>query len=296
MSRLSELKLDNSGYNRGATGYAWNPAVGGQQGYSSKVRDYITNQAHKSSQLQAVVLTTPGVFAEIDDGAMHVATIKAMVELHTLTITGFDQQITVETDQHAVGSAGQMQEEFTNTVRAQPSINMTMVDKYGRPLQKELDFWIRFLMMDPDTNFPLAPLVGNRNLADMGPDMYSMSCLFFEPNVTWSGINRAWLVVNMWPKGTGESTSQKDLTQGSTILNLSIDWAGLAQVGYGVDQLAYKIMRAIDLTNADPYYRKAAIDGVSADVKAAGDNDWVHSVENTGREAVDNVFVGGGRK
>lgn len=290
MGRLADAKLSTA-YMAGTSVEAWDPKYGGQQGWASNVAEFVSNQAHKTSPLICIMLEAPGAYRYIPGGQKHIETLKAIMELHSLSITGFNESLTVDTDQHAVGGAGQMQQEVVNVTREQPTPEHAFVDKYGRPIQKHLNFWIRYLLMDPDSKFPLLPIVGEKAIRDMGPDMYSMSCIYFEPDVTMTGINRAWLVVNMFPTTDGDGTSQRDLTQGQTILNLSIQFTGLAQVGYGVQQLALKLLRGITTYNSDNYFRKAALDGVSADVEAAGKSDYKHSTENVGKEAVFSVGV-----
>lgn len=290
MGKLTKLKLDKA-YMAGTSVPAWDPNYGGQQGWASNIAEFKSNQAHKTSPLICVMLEAPKAFSVIPGGNKYIESLKAIMELHSLSISGFNESITVDTDQHAVGGAGQMQQEVVNTTREQPTPQHTFVDKYGRPIQRLLNFWIRYLLMDPDSKFPLAPVVGDAKIRDMGPDMYSMTCLYFEPDITMTGINRAWLVVNMFPLTDGDGTSQRDLTQGQQLLNLDISFSGLAQVGYGVHQLALAILKNINSINADSYFREAAVKEVDPDVRAAGDSDYKKSVENTGKQAVFSVGI-----
>lgn len=291
MGRLAYIKQDDrflpeDSQNRGSSVNALDPKYGGQQGWAPNVAQFVSNQAHKSSQLICVMIEAPNFFKYVKGGQKYIETLKAVMEVHSMSITGFTETLTVDTDQHAVGGAGAMQQEVVNVTREQPTPTHAFVDKYGRPIQKLLEFWIRYGLMDPDSKHPLAPIVGDNSIQDMGPDMYSMTCLYFEPNVTFTGINRAWLVTNMYPTTTGDSNSERNLTSGSTILNLDIPFTGLAQVGYGVNKLALKILRDIRTLNADNYYREAFAKGIDPWVGTNRNSPYVRSVEETGKEAV----------
>lgn len=290
MSRLAERRFGALAYNAGSSVDVLDPIIGGQQGFSSDIANYESNHAHKMNQLIAVLMQAPRGFRFIAGGEKHVAALKAIVELRSLRITGFSSGLTVDVDQHTVGSAGQVQQEFTNVTREQPTPVHSFVDIDGRPIQKFFNFWIRYLMQDPDSNHPLLPIVGTRNIRSMGPEMYAMSVLYFEPNVTWTGINRAYLCVNMWPHGDGTNEARRDLTQGAELLQYDITFSALTQVGFGVDELSLGILNKINTLNADNFFRQAAVGEISADVKAASDTGFVHGVEKLGSEAITNVF------
>lgn len=285
MARLADSRLSTA-YMAGSTAEAWDLKYGGQQGWAPNVAQFLNNQAHKTPQLCCIVLEVPRVLRMIPGGDKYTESIKAMMEIHSLTITGFNEQLNVDVDQHAVGGAGAMQQEVVNVTREQPTPTHTFVEKEGRPIQKLLNWWIRYLLMDPESKFPLAPIVGNSGIKDMGADMYTMSCLYFAPNMAFNGVDRAWIVVNMFPMTDGDGSAQRDLTQGLQILNLDIAFTGLAQVGYGPQQLALSFMKRIKTLHADNYFREAAVSDESADVKAFTYSSYQTSVEDVGRESI----------
>lgn len=272
-------------YNRGTTS-GWNPIYGGQQGYAPVVAEFVSNQAHKNSPLICVLLEAPGFLQYMDKSNRLVETLKYIMEVQSLTISGFSETLNVDVDQRAVGGAGAQQQEVVNVTRDQPTPSHTFVDKYGRPIQKFLEFWIEYGLMSAESKFPLAPLLANGKIKDMGPDMYSMSCLYFEPNITMTGINRAWLCVNMFPLSSGSSDAGRDLQQSSNILDLDIQFTALAQQGVGVQRLALGILEKYNKTNADNYMRESAYVGIDGDVSATGDSAYKESIERVTKESV----------
>lgn len=242
---------------------AWRLTKGGQQAWAPNIGEWLSNQAYVSRPVVCKVLQTPRIFDFLNGGEAYATGLRAIMETHSTTITGLDQTLTADFEGHGVGGSGAIQEEVTDVVRAQATPNHTFVDKYGRPINRVHDVWIRYGMMDPDTKHPLAALIRNDSrLTDMGPDMYTMTCLYFEPDPLWQYVDKAWLVVNMMPKTAGEVISQRDLRSVQTLSNLSIDYTGLSYVGMGVNRLADKIMKNMAMSNADPYMRRAHLTDV----------------------------------
>lgn len=288
MGRLADAKLEGA-YVVGSDVPAWDLKYGGQQGWGMNFPEIISNQAHVNRPLFCVLLRAPKIFNYLPQGSKFIEGLKAFFEVHALTITGFDEELKADFAQHRVGGNEQFLDEVVNMTREQPKPEIGAVDKYGRPIQHLLEWWMRYGMMDENTNFPMISTLKIPELRDMGPDMYTATCLFFEPDVLFKGVSRAWIVANMMPHTTGTSTAQRDYSQGQEILNLSIPFTGLAQSGPPAKKLAARIMRDINILDADPYFRDSGIQGISPDVRAAGDADLKNSIERTGKEAVARV-------
>lgn len=285
MGRLSDQKLTTA-YMNGSDTFAWDPKYGDQQGWSTNIGQFVSNQAFVSRPLCCCLLEAPRIFRYIPDGHKYIETLKAIIEVHALTITGFNEQLNVEFDQRAVGGAGAQQHEVVNVTREQPTPTFSFVEKLGRPIQHFLDFWIRYLLMDPEAKFALAAILNNPEITDLGADMVSMTVLFYEPTIDLKGVSHAWLCTNMMPHTTGDQSSQRDLQSSQQIRDLEIEFTALAQVGPGVKRMASDIMKSINTIRADPYYSKAAVDGIDEYVKGSGDTTYRNSVERAGRDAV----------
>lgn len=268
---------------------AWKLTKGGQQAWAPNIEEWLSNQAYVSRPVVCKVLQTPRIFEFLTGGQAYATGLRSVMETHSTTITGLDQTLSADFEGHGVGGSGAIQEEVTDVTRAQATPSHTFVDKYGRPIQRLHDIWMRFGMMDPDTKHPLAALIRNDDrLTDMGPDMYTMTCLYFEPDPLWQYVDKAWLCVNMMPRTGGEVTAQRDLRSAQQLSNLSYEYTSLSYVGFGVNRLADKVMKNMAMGNADPYMRRAHLtDNEGAEIKDKEGNSYQDILKTLKSQQVD---------
>lgn len=283
MSRVTDAILQQ-GYSVNSNQPMLDLTYGGQHGWSPNLTEWVSNQAYVRRNLLCILLEAPKVFSLFPDSQKWVQSLKSLMELHVRTIEGFNAGLTVEVDEHPVGGAGEMQQEVIDVKRARSEPSFTFVEKYGRPIQTFLDYWIRYGLMDPDAKFALAATLGQAP-EDMLADWYSMSCLFIEPDPTHSRVVQSWVTTNMFPKGNGEIVGKRDLTTGLEIVNLTIEFTGLSQYGIGVNMFAQSILDQINIANADPFMRPSFIQQIQADVDASN-NGYKTQAETVGSEAV----------
>lgn len=267
MARLNDALLNGKAYNRATTHPVLNAAYGGTMGFSPDLREWVSNAAYVQRNVIALLLEAPAFFQLLSDANIWVSTLRAMVELHPRTIEGLNMGLTVETGETPVGGAGEMQEEYTDVKRARSNPVFTYNDKYGRPFQRFLEYWITYGLMDPASKVANIGTLSNYP-TDMLPDRYAMTCLFIEPDPTHRQVMKSWLCTNMFPKGTGDITGRRDLTSAMALPDLSIEFTALTQVGAGVDLLGQKMMDYLNITNANPNMRSAFIEEIAEDVKA----------------------------
>lgn len=255
---------------------------GGQFGWSPDLTQWVSNQAYVRRNLVCILLEAPGFFQYMTNPNKWVESLKALVELHPKTIDGLKGGLEVETEEHAVGGAGEMQEEVVNVKRERSSVTFTFTEKYGMPIQTFLYNWITYGIMDPDTKYALVSTVGSNVPTDMLADMYSMTCLFFEPDPTHKKVIKSWITTNMFPKGTGEIEGKRDLASGTELSELSIEFGGISQFNLGTNVMAQKILDSINLTNANPYLRPAFVQNPSSLVSSATDGyaDGINNLSN----------------
>ena len=165
-----------------------------------------------------------------------------------------------------VGGCGEKQHEVVNVTRETSTPKVTFIEKYGRPIQTLLDYWLRYGLMDPETKFALLGTMGSSDVKDMLADWYSATCLFIVPDPLHKTVDKAWLTTNMFPTSTGQITGKRDLKSGQELLTLDIEFPGISQYGLGVNAFAQTILDKINTTNADPFMRPAFATGISADV------------------------------
>ncbi len=258
---------------------------GGQQAWTPTLTEWVNNQAYVSRPAICILLEAPKMFSVMPDSPKWIASLKALFELHARSIEGLNATLKPEFDTHDVGGAGEKQHEIVNMTR-EPSVpKFQFVEKYGRPIQTFLDYWMRYGMMDPETKFALLGTLGNSQVRDLLADWYAATCLFIVPDPLHKTVDKAWVTTNMMPQGLGEITAKRDLSSGQEILTLDVEFTGMSQFGMGVNKFAQTILNQISITNADPFMKPSFINGVSADVAAVAKG-YENNVEQTGTKSV----------
>ena len=265
MSRLTDAMM-TGGYTRDIDRPILDLKNGGQNGWSPNLVEWQSNQAYVSRPLHCILLEAPRMFKVMPDSDKWIASLKALFEMHAYAIEGFNAELKVETDTHDVGGGGEKQHEVVNVTRETSTPKFTFIEKYGRPIQTLLDYWIRYGLMDPETKFALLGTMGSSDVKDMLADWYSATCLFIVPDPLHKTVDKAWLTTNMFPTSTGQITGKRDLKSGQELLTLDIEFPGISQYGLGVNAFAQTILDKINTTNADPFMRPAFATGISADV------------------------------
>lgn len=269
MARITDAILDQRAFGRGANQPMLDLTFGGQFGYAPNLVQWVSNQAYVRRNLICILLEAPKFFSLMPEPQKWVESLKSLFELHCRTIEGFQAGVTVEFDEHPVGGAGEMQQEYTDVKRARSEPSFTFVEKYGMPIQTFLYNWITYGMMDPDTKYALVGTLSGERPEDMLADWYSASCLFIEPDPTHRKVVKSWVTTNMMPKDTGEIIGKRDLTSASELLNLTIGFTGLSQFGLGTNVFAQGILDSINIVGANPYLRPSFIQEISSDVLSA---------------------------
>lgn len=284
MARITEALITGA-YNRNPEKALLDLEFGGQQGWSPNLVEWVNNQAYVSRPLVCILLESPRLFTVMPDSQKWISALKSLFELHARTIDGFNAGVKVDTDEHPVGGAGEVQQEITNVTRERSTPRFTFVEKYGRPIQSLLDYWIRYGMMDPETKFALAGILNSAETTDLLADWYSATALFFVPDPLHKKVDKAWITTNMFPLSTGEITAKRDLTSAQEILTLDIEFSGISQTGLGVRLFAQNILDRINTTNSDPFMKPAFAAGIHPDVEAVGSG-YKAWTEEVGRSAV----------
>lgn len=269
MGRLAESILSPEvGVARGTTSTVLNPALGGQMGYAPNYAEWINNQQYIRRNTICLLLEAPTGFASLPNPSWWVSTLRSIMELHLIRLTGLNASLTVETTETPFG-ASISQEDPTRVSETQPRVSIELNEKYGMPFARFFDAWIRHLIGDPHSQFATVnTLTGTARVTDMLADRYSMTCLFIEPDPTHTKVVKAWLGTGMYPKGNGEIIGSRDITSAGEAANYTIELAGIYQYGLGVNRLAQKLLNTIDITGASPFTMSAFINDLSADVQA----------------------------
>lgn len=234
---------------------------GGQMGFAPQLNQIISNQPYISRPLIALLIEAPLGFNDLPNPNFWVETLRSLVELRALKITGLSStmDVTVE-DTSPVGGAGEMHQDFTNVTRERSNPQFTWQEAYGLPVKNFLEGWVNNLMMDANSKVAnVATLVeaGARPNA-MLADYYSMTVAFIEPDPTHTKVQKAWLSTNMFPSGRLATVEgSRDLTQAGQSLQYDITFTAITQVGLGVDYYCQQLLDNINTMGANPMSRKA---------------------------------------
>lgn len=282
MLRNEQTLIGNSAYgSMGNNPNMLNLAEGGFFGWSPDLANTLSEQGYVRKPLEIVVIESPRFFNLMPNPAQWHASFRNLMERKAIRVDGYNAGLSVETDEHAAGGAGEMMQEPTNVVRARTEPSFSFIELYGRPIQRFHDIWIRYAIMDPDSKFAMLTTLGANTPTDLLADWYSATILAYEPDPIHRGIEKAWLTTNFWPLGNGEITGVRDLTTASELSRLTIGYAGVSAVGNGIDAFAKEIMDFTNLTNADPFNKASFIKEIAPDVLAAASAGFKADAERT---------------
>jgi len=285
MARLTDAIISGA-YTRDIDRPILDLKYGGQQGWAPNLTEWVSNAAYVTRPLICILLEAPRMFTVMPDSQKWISSLKALFEVHARSIDGLNQTLTVDTDQHPVGGAGEQQEEIVNVTREKSSPKFTWNEKYGMPITTFLSYWIRYGIMDPETKFALLSTLNKSEVKDLLPDWYTATAIFIEPDPLHKKVTKAWLCTNMFPKTSGELTSKRDLTSSQEILTVDVEFSAISQVGLGVNKFAQQILNNINIHKADPFMRPSFTNKIDPNVDAANTTGYKSNTETVGRTAV----------
>jgi len=262
MSRLKDAILDkNKAYaghspmlnliNGGQNGHMANIGRVGQDGLNYD--EWISNQAYVRQNVIPMVLKYPKAFDLMPDKQLWIDTYNSLMTLHPLTIDGLTSGLTVEFDEHAIGGAGEMQEEFTKVSRARSTISNTYKEKAGKAIIKFNDMLIRYLYSDPDVEKPLIANITKDTFGGMyTPDYYTATHLYIEPDILQRNVVDAWLCTNVMIKGTGDRLGKRDIHSPRETQDVTMELTSITMNNEAVLQLADTMLSQLNIINANP--------------------------------------------
>ena len=238
---------------------------GGNYGYSPRIDQWLNNKSYIPRDLVPVVLQVPRMFGLYpgNEKKEWTATLKSFIELHCKTIEGYKATLTVNVATQPVRD--EIQQDPTRVVRERSDPVFGVVEKEGNPIQKFLEWWITYGILDPDSGRILASSL-DKAPSDWLSDWYSMSLLVFEPDTMFRNVRRAWVSVNMYPLTTGDIIGVKDPDNDKSILDLSIGFSALTVTNEGTRRFAQEILCGMEIKGALPAKTKFFMDGIDADV------------------------------
>ena len=257
---------------------------GGQYGLNRNYKEWISNQAHVTSNVHALLISPPKFMKIIPDSSKWISILKQFVETRPTKIDGLNSKLTVETVKH--GQVGAIQQsEIVKVSREEISITHDYTVSYGRPEQEFIKFWIETAMKDPETQKPNLVGIATESVSDLLADMYGATVLYFETDPTGQFIDKAWLVADWYPKDTGDIIGSKDIDGSGELLQISVPMAGFAQVGVGVNIFAQSLLDSVSKLKTASDSRPAFIDEIDTDVSAV-ERGYAEDIENFDEDAI----------
>lgn len=219
--------------------------------------EIISTHAYVRKNVIPIVLDYPRGLNLMPDAYKWIDAYKNMIETIPTSIEGLTSGLTVETDEHPIGGAGEMLEEITDVKRARTTLSFSYRERAGKSINKFLDILIRYLYMDPDQKRPLVcrlfPGAGLEAVKGMyTPDYYTGTVLFIEPDTTTRVVVDAWLCTNMFFKSNGERTGRRAITQGGELVEHSIESSCVTMSNESVKRLADEILGSLNILNSTP--------------------------------------------
>ncbi len=287
MGRLTNaLMQPGTAFAAGHQNQMLDPQFGGMNGYSPVLAEWVSNQQYVRHNIICLVVEAPKGFDDqyLTGGDDYILTLRALLELHAVSITGLQSGLTVEVAETPVGGAGQRQQDPTDVKMEVSNVVFRFNEKYGMPVAAFFRAWINNLIMDENSKFANIATTGNIP-TDLLADMYACTLLFIEPDPTGTQVVQSWLGTNMYPMGTGEISGARDLTVAGETRTSDIPFTGVFQYGVGVDLFAQQILSGISLTGANPEAAAAFIQAIDQNVAAAPEN-YASGVANLAATAI----------
>ena len=271
MYRLRNTFITSQSYQNGSTAPVADLRNGNQMGFMPIYSQMVSTAPFVRQNLIPVLMKAPEGFNDLPDKDELIGALKALMEERMLSIDGVVDNLSVDTATVPFGPT-EVLEVPTAVSRDTNNPSYMWQEVEGRAIS---NFWYNYILMlieDPDIRAPGAITTSLGSLrTDRLMDYYAFSMLFIEPNINLNRVVNAVLIGNMFPKTPGPREMGFDKTAAQQTVQVNVQFTGLTQRGYGVKQLAQRILDEINFVGANPQTREAFMDGTDADVRAITD-------------------------
>lgn len=269
MARYENVMVGNRGYGRGAAANTMNIAKAGTQQFAPNIANLAANTPHVRRNVVPFLIEAPTFFQYASNPDLMVRCLKALIESHTRTIDGLNQQINVETGEAPVGGSGERIQTATNVTREPSNPTHGGWELQGRAITKFIKWWITYGIGDENTKHPLVITEGDLDPTEYDASFYGATVLYVEPDPTFQEVVSAWLCTNMFPTGTPPWEGAKDASMLGENVEFSLEFTALTDVSFGTIQFARQLLADMNLAGMNPNENPLWLESVSPDVSAA---------------------------
>lgn len=246
-----------------------NLMYGGQFGHHHRVgmlgddgrpyAEFLNSAGYVKQNLIPFLLDYPKGFDYFPNPDLMIATLKALVEVRSKTIDGFNAKLTVNTSEFQIGRAGsETMEDILRVTREKSSPTHTIPETIGFGVNRFLESYITYLLGDPDVGpaqvFNLMSDEEREENQIWTPEKYGFSILYVEPDIQHYNCINAWLLLGGFFKGTGEWTGKRDIQsdpEGNPEHSLEIGGLVLPPLP-GVRKLGQQLLRGLSILRKFP--------------------------------------------
>lgn len=262
--RITDSIVEKNSMFNGSGAPTLDMKYGGMSGYMPRIGkmvdgkaadEWVSNQAYVQQNIIPILIKYPLGYDFLPNSEKWIRTLKALMEVHPLRITGFDSGLTAQFAEHTINGAGEMHEDVSQMQRNRTVVNYEWAPKANKAITKFWDYHMRYLMKDPDVQKPLVTKFLNVNNDAGGvytADFYSFTMLYIEPDTTQENTVDAWLCSNHMPKTNGSRTGQLDKTAAGASEPITIEFTSITLNTDAVIEYADKVLKSLSIRNKIP--------------------------------------------
>lgn len=230
----------------------------------------VANQPYVKRPSIFVMLTYPLAFDYFSNKDELINAYKNLLERRASTFEGLNNAITLDLAESTIAGTNEVYKVVTDSKKEASNIVFGFNEKDGKPIYRWHEFFINNLIMHCTTKIPEVTLMSSySNTRTYGADMYSISGLVIEPDISNRYVVDAYLGENIFPSGTGESTSNKNRAEAGATVDVTIEYGGYWVSTPAVRRFAQEILNTLVSTTQRYDNQPLFIDRIDPSVAAA---------------------------
>ena len=288
--RWNDHLVGQNSYNRTGSSNAVDPAKAGTRVFAPDLANVASNSPYVRRNVIPFLIEAPRFFDFHPQADRLVAGLKAFIEVHSRSIDGLNQQLTVDSGEAPWGGSGERIQTPTNVTRATSNPTHGCWELQGRSITKMIKWWIKWGIGDENTKVPLITTLPSFTEADVreyNQTFFGATVLYIEPDPTMREVVSAWLCTNMYPTGTPAFEGSKDASQLGQTLDLNVEFTAFTDVSEGTELFARRMLQRINMAGMNPNDKEVWWENTSADVARQANG----LVEQVQRSASNRIIV-----